>query len=156
MVATNGDGTTAGPDQTFTTASLVTLTSLRLSPPTFRAARRGATVRAAARRRPGSTVRFVLSSAATVKLVVQRRAPGRRSRWVVVGRTLELSGKPGANRLRFSGRSQGRPLRPARYRLVATPITRSRGRPPAAAGFPIVRQPRDASRAPPQCPHALT
>lgn len=84
-------------------------------------------------RRRGTTVRFMLSKATTVRFVVQRA----RSRgWRRVGK-LKRQGTAGANRFRFRGRVGRRSLRPGRYRLVAS-IPGSDDRPLRKA-FRVVR-----------------
>jgi virginiamycin B lyase len=112
------------------------LNRYRLSPKTFRAARRGGSVRAARRRhKVGTTVRFRLSEAATVRFRVERRNAGRRVRGKCRKRTrrnrrarkcnlrlkgsFKWAGKAGSNRFRFTGRLRGRKLKPGRYYLVA-------------------------------------
>lgn len=93
--------------------------------------------RAAARRPRGTRFRYRLSEAATVRIEIARRAPGRRvgrrcrrpsrrlsghrrcARYVRVG-VVRASGKAGSNRLSFSGRIGRRVLRPGRYRARAT------------------------------------
>jgi hypothetical protein len=131
LVVTNTSGTTTSADRSFTTqATPVTpptvcctpppvakaaLSALTISPSRFTAASKGATF---ARTRTGATVRFTLSAAGTVKFTVLRakRVKGR-TRYVKVGKTISRAGKTGANRLRFSGRVNGKKLRPGRYRL---------------------------------------
>lgn len=93
--------------------------------------------RAAARRPRGTRFRYRLSEDATVRIAIERRAPGRRVgrrcrppsrrlrgrrpcvRYVRVG-VLRASGKAGRNTLSFSGRIGRRVLRPGRYRARAT------------------------------------
>jgi hypothetical protein len=73
--------------------------------------------RGAARRKPprGTTFRYTLSEAATVRIVIQRRRKG--GRFVRRG-TLKAPGKAGANKKRFGGRIRGKALRRGRYRAV--------------------------------------
>ncbi len=63
--------------------------------------------------RKGSTARFTLSEAATVKVAVQRARS--RGRWTTV-RTFTRPGRAGANRIAVKGRPPA--LRPGAYRLV--------------------------------------
>jgi CSLREA domain-containing protein len=115
------------------------LSAVSLNRSRFRVAR-GPTPVGARRAPAGTTVRYSLSEAATVRLRFQRARPGRRVRgrcrkptvrnrsrrpclrYVAVGRALERSGVAGANSIRFTGRIGRRALRPGRYRgiLVAT------------------------------------
>jgi len=111
------------------------LTALRLRPRSFR-------TRATPRnrkRRPGTTVRFQLSKAATTRFTVERARTGRRKgrscvkrtrrrqngkrcvRWVRVKGSFSRSAGPGPSSFRFRGRMAGRRLSPGRYRLVALP-----------------------------------
>ena len=109
------------------------LTRLRLLPRAFRTrAVRGGGPR-------GTSVRYLLSEAATTRFRVQRALPGRRIggrcvrprrgtghraacvRWVYVRGSFKRSAGPGAVSFRFAGRIGGRRLPPGRYRLVASP-----------------------------------
>jgi hypothetical protein len=89
------------------------LRRLSVSPRRFRAARRGPAIAV----RAGTTVRYRLSAAATVRLTIERLRGGKRLR----GR-IEHRGGAGLNKLRFRGRIRGRALRAGRYRLIATPV----------------------------------
>jgi hypothetical protein len=87
-----------------------TISRLSLSPPTFTAALRGASIALPI----GTTVRYRISEDATVRFTIER-VGGRR------GALRELVARPshaGLNRFVFTGRLH-RPLRPGRYRLVA-------------------------------------
>jgi hypothetical protein len=86
----------------------------------------------------GTALRFTLSEQATVRLRIERAARGRRShgrcvapsarnrarrrctRWLRLRGTIAYGGMQGENRLPFRGQLGRRPLRPGRYRLVAT------------------------------------
>jgi uncharacterized delta-60 repeat protein len=114
------------------------LGSLRITPSAFRTAATGPSALAAARR-GGALVSFTLDRAASVRFSVERAGSGRRvggrcvkpsrsnratrrcTRYTGLARGFTREGDAGANRLRFTGRLNGRRLRPARYRLVATP-----------------------------------
>ena len=153
LIATNGSDTTPGADGTFTTGrpgeagsagpvsarGPAALRRLRLTPRTFRAARRGGsvgTLRARrGRRAAGTVVSYRLDRAARVRFTVLRCANRRCSRTRALGGGFTRASRVGANRLRFTGRLRGRRLAPGRYRLVATP----RGGAPRRAGFRIRR-----------------
>ena len=118
-------------------AGLPRLTRFGLTRSRLRAARSGPSFGASAT--PRTIVRFTLDAPAGVLLSIERATLGRRSvlgtceaptrrnrrdrpctRYVPAGRqTLALPAGP--NRVRFSGRARGRPLRPGGYRLVAVP-----------------------------------
>ena len=146
--AAGGSGGDPGADRDAPAIGRVTLTPAR-----FAIARR-ATARTAAR---GTTIRYTLSEPAVVTLRFQRAAAGRRvgrscrpvttrnrrgrpcRRYVAAG-TLRRSGRPGANRVAFSGRIGRRALRRGAHRLVVTAVdpagNRSTSRP---RRFRIVR-----------------
>ncbi len=119
--------TPRGDGQTPARPAAARLSAVRLVPRSF--AVRG--------RRAGATLRFTLDRAATVRLQVDARqsgvrlrgrcvAPGRRAkgprctRWRSAG-SRSLTGRSGANSVRFDGRLGGRVLAPGRYRLTLTP-----------------------------------
>lgn len=117
------------------------LSRLTLSPARFRAAPRGGSAVAAARRRApvGTKVGYRLDRAATVRFTVTKRAPGvrRGKRCVAPPRRPALGAKPkrctrtvtlggltrasraGANAFRFTGRVKRRALAPGAYTLSA-------------------------------------
>jgi Ca2+-binding RTX toxin-like protein len=131
-------------------------TGLRLGPSTFAALDRGASI---AQARRGTTARYRLSEAATMRFTVERRQPGRRvgrrcarptprnrnrrrcNRFVRQRGSFTHRGAAGANSFRFSGRLRNRKLRPGRYRLVGVP-TDAAGNVgvPVRASFRIVRR----------------
>ena len=76
-------------------------------------------------------MRFTLSEAANVRIVVQRTKRGRRVRV----RTVSLSGHAGANTARLRVRARGR----YRATITATDLSGNRSA-PARAGFRIVRR----------------
>jgi hypothetical protein len=79
---------------------------------------------------PSGRVRFTLSEAAAVRIVVQRTRRGRHVRV----RTVKLAGHAGANTARLRVRARGR------YRATITATDGSGNRSaPARAGFRIVR-----------------
>ena len=114
------------------------ISSLRVSPSTFRAARSGASVGSASSARRGR-VTYSLNIAARVRFTVERATSGRRvggrclaatrarrslpscTRWVRVPGSFSRNRAAGADRFNFTGRMSGRRLSPASYRLVATP-----------------------------------
>jgi len=105
-----------------------------------------------------TTFRFTLSEAATTRISIARSAAGRRvgrrcrapkpslrrrprcARFVTVGSLLKPNLRPGAQRVRFSGRVRSRALRPGAYRatIVATDTGGNRSR-AAAVTFRIAR-----------------
>jgi DNA-binding beta-propeller fold protein YncE len=89
------------------------LTSLRLSPRAFRAARRGPSISP----RAGTRVTYALASPSRVRFAVQRAVRGGYRR---VRGAFSHRGSSGTNSFLFSGRLRGRRLQPGRYRLVAT------------------------------------
>jgi hypothetical protein len=71
------------------------------------------------RKKPGTRVRFRLNEGATVVYRVSRKRRGRKPK-MLRGR-LRRVGTAGLNGFRFTGRLRGRPLKPGRYLLTATP-----------------------------------
>jgi hypothetical protein len=149
-----GGGSHGGPSPLATQA----MTSLGLSPPTFRAASSGpsatrARTKAGARARTGSTITFTLRMAGRVRYTVEAPLSGRRvhgrcvaasksnhrspacTRYRALRGTFSLVGVAGVNRFHFTGRLAGKKLAPGRYRLVATPS----GGAPVRAAFRIKR-----------------
>jgi Divergent InlB B-repeat domain len=108
------------------------ISSLRLSPTAFRAARTGPALAAVV----GTHVSFNLSEAAAVTFRIKRLLPGRRVGGRCVRPTAQNRGAPGCTRsvllrgrilrqlaagtskLRYRGRLAGRRLRPGRYTLI--------------------------------------
>jgi hypothetical protein len=100
------------------------VSAMRFTPSTFRVSARATAITAA---HAGSVLRFSLSRAATVKIVVQRRKKvGRVFRWVRAGTLTRRRGRAGANQVAFSGRIGRRALASGRYRatLTATGLNR--------------------------------
>jgi Zn-dependent alcohol dehydrogenase len=100
------------------------VSAMRCTPSTFRVSARATAITAA---HAGSVLRFSLSRAATVKIVVQRRKKvGRVFRWVRAGTLTRRRGRAGANQVAFSGRIGRRALASGRYRatLTATGLNR--------------------------------
>lgn len=157
LTATDSAGVTAT-----ATASVFVLapgvpavTSIALSPPTFRAASNGGSIAAGTKRkRPpvGTRVTLVVGAPVAVRLRVQHVLPGRRSgrrcsaparsnrRGKACSRVVTVPGVIGRAAgapatFRFTGRVNGRKLAPGRYRLLA----RAGSTPEKAAAFRIVR-----------------
>jgi hypothetical protein len=147
-VASTGDGTAYGADQTFTTIGVAgclclrvspspVLSALKLNPSHLRAERgHGASI-SAAHTPGGATLSYSDSEAATTTFTIQRprrgyrigrscaAKPPRHHRGSVTRCTLYVSlgtfthvDGGGAVRLHFTGRVNGRPLAPGRYRLT--------------------------------------
>jgi hypothetical protein len=132
-----------------------TIANLRLSPTTFRAARAGGPVQAAATR--GTRVSYTLNVAATVSFTVERATTGRQTSGRCVKQTranrgrasctlyTRLSGtivrtRPaGPDQLTFTGRLRNRALKPGRYRLVAQPSAGTRTGAEVRARFRIAK-----------------
>ncbi len=134
------------------------VTSLRLAPPAFRAARRGPTVRPARARRAGMKVSVRVGAPTKVRFSVRRLRGGRRSG---TGRSARCVAATRRNRkasrclreipmrgkftrwarrgvsFRFTGRLRGRTLRRGSYRLFATPVPRARGVRSVRASFRV-------------------
>lgn len=86
--------------------------------------RRARTVRGRRRVSGGTTVRFTLDRAATVRLrIATVPARGRRARTIGA---LTVRGRRGANRAAVTGRVGRRTLAPGRYRLTLTPVADGR------------------------------
>jgi hypothetical protein len=128
------------------------ITALRLSPSTFRAAAKGPTIAAARRKGTGTTITYSDSLAATTSFTILRATAGvrsgrrcvappkRRSRHAKLKRCTRLLAtasfthidRAGANRLRFSGRAHAKKLSPGSYTLVAIPKLGVAGKPVSA------------------------
>lgn len=135
-----------------------TISSLKLSPSTFVASTRGASITTA--KKPATTISYRVSEAATVVFTVQRRAAGRRSGRACVKATkrlrrhrtctryLAVKGSfarvvraKGADRLRFTGRLGGHTLRAGHYRLRLVATDRAKNHSVAAtARFTVKRR----------------
>jgi hypothetical protein len=115
------------------------LTSLSVSPKSFRPRASGTAVVSKAKAGGGgTTVRYQLTAAAAVEFVVERRLKGRRAGGRCVKQTAANRGKKrcpryralkgeftdqgvgGPNSFRFSGRIRGKALKPGKYRLVGS------------------------------------
>jgi hypothetical protein len=129
-----------------------TLTSLSLSPKSFRPRARGSAIVSKARKKGGggAVARYQLTAAATVEFTVEEKLPGRRiggkcrrqtaanrekkrcTRYRALKGGFTDQGVAGPNSFTFSGRIGGKALRPGRYRLVGQVGASSR-----RAGFTI-------------------
>jgi hypothetical protein len=136
VTATNADGTAqaTSPAVRIVRIAPPLLFSLRVTPSAFNPTRSGPSVVRSSRR--GATVSFHLDEQATVTFTVQHSVHGSRIKgrcrvaahaaarppctiWRTVEGSFHVHGKPGLNRLRFSGRLNHHALAPGRYRLVA-------------------------------------
>jgi len=108
------------------------ISTLSLSPATFKAALRGGSIASPI----GTTVRYRISEDATVRFTIKR--VGRREG--VLRELVARSSHAGLNRFVFTGRLH-RPLKPGRYRLVAE-ATDAAGNHSAteSVGFRIIRR----------------
>jgi hypothetical protein len=117
------------------------VSAMRFTPPTFRVSVRATAITAARRAPAGSVLRFSLSRAASVKIVVQhRKKVGRSFRWVKAGTLTRRRGRAGPNKVAFSGRIGRRALAIGRHRatLTATGANR-RVSAPRRRSFLVVR-----------------
>lgn len=101
-----------------------TLSKLALKPPRFKQA---------------TTISFTLSAAAKVNLeVLTRKKPANgKTKTVKVGTLPAVSGKQGANNVRFDGKLKGRRLAPGRYTLRATATASGLRSKPLTTAFQI-------------------
>ena len=115
------------------------LTSLAVSPKSFKPRKGGDAIVSAAKRpkgKVGSTVRYSISAATTVNFTVERALKGRRvggkcrkqtpgnhekkrcTRFKALKGGFTHQGAAGQNSFKFSGRVRGKALKPGKYRLV--------------------------------------
>jgi DNA-binding beta-propeller fold protein YncE len=111
------------------------LTSLSVTNPLFAATRTAPGKKSAAGPRRGTTFRYRLSRASTVRIVIERALPGKR---FVRAATLTRAGKAGAGSLAFSGWVGAKVLPPARYRATATATADKLRSAPRVVSFRIV------------------
>jgi hypothetical protein len=95
----------------------------------------------------GTTIRFTLSKAATVRIRVDRIA-GHKARRIG---SITVKGRRGSNHVKFSGRVGHKTLSRASYRLTAVP-TSGRGH---SARFRVIKAPKTHSRAKSQGPRLI-
>jgi hypothetical protein len=159
LTATNASGTVQTAVQQFQTGVLTPLgvpsiSSFRVSPASFRAATRGASI---ARVKRGARVSYTDSQAATTTFTVARRTrgvrrgrrcvarprrPGKHTKRCVRYRkagTFKHTDLAGANRFRFTGRIRSHALRPGRYRMTAVAVGATGKSKAVRASFRIVR-----------------
>ena len=138
---------------------VLSVSSVKLSPRSFRAAPKGASITAKKKKKKGKTgtkVSYTVSLAASTKFTVERVEKGRKSgkkcvkakgkkkgkkctRYVLVKGSFTHKGKAGGNKFGFSGRVGSKRLKPGSYRLNAVATsgpTKSKVR---RATFKIVR-----------------
>jgi hypothetical protein len=163
MSFTTKASTTTTPSTTTTLPGsvLAAVAEEQISPSVFPAAPSGPSALAGKRRRYGTKVSFKLNEAATVRFTVTQRTKGRRvkrgkktvcvkptkknrkrkacTRVVTLKGSFSRTGAAGKNSFHFTGRLNGRKLKPGRYRLVATPTAGGKRGKPTSSGFRIVR-----------------
>jgi virginiamycin B lyase len=132
----------------------LSVSSLRLSPSSFKAAPNGASITKKAK--GGTTVIYSVSAAASTKFTVESVQTGRKSgrkcvkpqrgksgkkctRYVLVSGSFKHAGKAGSNKFHFSGRIGSKKLSPGKYRLVAVATVGTRKSKLKRADFKIVR-----------------
>ena len=129
--------------------------SLAVAPKAFKPVNAGGAILSAKKKKKApvsTTVKYTLSAAATVAFSVERKLPGRKvgkrcvkqtranrtkkrcSRFKAVKGTFTHSGQAGADSFKFSGRLNGKALKPGSYRLVAKTGSASK-----TASFKIVK-----------------
>jgi hypothetical protein len=133
-----------------------TVSAMKLSPKSFRAALSGSSVIGAGSK-VGTKVSFVLNRNAAVRFTVARSRPGRRTaggrcvavttrnrksprcaRFVTAPGSFTRSGLATTNTFRFSGRIGTRTLKPGKCRLIATPTADGKTGASVAAPFNVV------------------
>jgi hypothetical protein len=145
------------------TQALAAVSGLSFSNTAFAADGSGPPATNAKRKKPprGTRVSFLLNEAATVRFTVTRRARGRKvrrgkktvcvkptkrnrkrkacTRVITLKGSFSRNGVAGKNSFHFTGRLNGKKLKPRRYRLVATPTAGGKKGKPASRAFRIVR-----------------
>jgi virginiamycin B lyase len=136
-------------------AAVLSVSSLKLSPSSFKAAPKGASITKKAK--PGTRVTYLVSTAASTRFTVESIQAGRKkgkncvkptaknkkgkrcTRYVVVKGSFKHASKAGSNNFRFSGRVGNKRLKPGKYRLVAVATVGARKSKVRRANFTIVR-----------------
>jgi streptogramin lyase len=136
--------------------AVLSVSSLKLSPSSFKAAPKGASI-TKKKRKPGTAVTYRVSATASTRFTVESVQTGRKrgkkcvkqtaknkrarkcTRYVVMKGSFKHAGKAGANRFRFSGRIGRKSLRAGKYRLVAVASVGTRKSKLRRANFKIVR-----------------
>jgi hypothetical protein len=116
---------------------VLSVSSLRMSPSTFRAASKGASISKKKKGKTGTKVTYTITAAAAVTFTVERSQKGRKkgkkcvaptkknkkarkcTRFVKVKGSFTHNGVAGKNTFKFSGRMRGKKLKPGSYRLNA-------------------------------------
>jgi streptogramin lyase len=135
----------------------LSVSSIKLSPSSFKAAPKGASIIAKRKAKTGTTVSYSLSRAASTRFTVDRAQKGRRkgkkcvapkpsnkkgkkcTRYVLAKGSFKRAGAGGRNKFKFSGRIGGKRLKPGSYRLIAVATAGSSKSKPKRANFKIVR-----------------
>ncbi|HYQ79068.1 MAG TPA: PKD domain-containing protein [Solirubrobacterales bacterium] len=138
----NGQST-ACPGGTATTTSvtvdtLPALSNLKAKPKRFKPKPKGK-----AKGKFGTTFRYRLTEAASVRFTIERKLKkkGKRARFKRVG-FLSRQGKAGANKLKWNGRLKGKPLPAGSYRATVVATDRAGGRSAAKkVGFRVLPLP---------------
>ena len=143
-------------------AALATVSGLSFSSTTFAAESSGPPATNARHKATrGTKVSYSLNEAATARFTINRRTKGRRvkhgkrrvcakptrknhkrrrcTRVVTLKGSFSRNGVAGKNSFHFTGRLNGRKLKPGRYRLVATPSAGGTNGKPTSSAFRIVR-----------------
>jgi hypothetical protein len=148
--------------QTNTTLPVAAASNLAFFDTTFAAEASGPSAYVVRKKAPlGTKVSFKLNEAASVRFTVTQRVKGRKgkrgkktvcvkptrknrkkkscTRVVTLKGSFSRSGVAGKNSFHFTGRLNGRKLKPGRYRLVATPSAGGKKGKSISTGFRIVR-----------------
>ena len=138
-------------------AVLAKVGSERLAPSSFAAAPSGPSA-VSARRKYGTRVTYTLNEAASVRFTVTQARPGRRAshgrcvaptrrnrrarrctRVVTLNGSFTRTGEAATNSFRFTGRIDGKRLKPGSYKLVATPKANGRAGRAVSVTFHIIK-----------------
>jgi hypothetical protein len=159
-LATDGNGTTAGLDQTFTTATVTPeVTHARQSHSTWREVSKHASQHKHKKKKAppiGTIFSFTLNEQASVRFSVTQTVGGRRVKGRCVANTkrnhakhackrsvtrgtLTFTGQIGANKAPFRGRIFKSKLKPGRYTLVILATVSGRSSAPVKLSFTIVK-----------------
>jgi virginiamycin B lyase len=136
--------------------AVLSVSSLKLAPSSFKAAPRGASI-TKKKRKTGTKVTYRVSATASIRFTVESVQKGRKrgkkcvkptaknrkakkcTRYVVARGSFKHAGKGGSNSFRFSGRVGGKRLSSGKYRLVAVATIGTRKSKVRRANFKIVR-----------------
>jgi streptogramin lyase len=136
----------------------LSVSSIKLSPSSFKAAPKGASITVKKRKaKTGTRVSYSLSRAASTKFTVERAQKGRKkgkkcvaprpsnkkgkkcTRYVLAKGSFKHAGTGGKNKFKFSGRIGGKRLKPGTYRLIAVATAGATKSKLKRANFKIVR-----------------